>query len=394
MKKFTILLLLIPFFGFSQTFDFSNSDDGWSVLSLFTAETNATYYTLSTVEGDGVKKNPNFGTETAGVNTEAVSWIGITIKNNDDNGPTFMRVSYPKPTSGRVYKNIDISAGNTEYETYWIDLSNATNWVGTINDFKIHFKAAGNTDYILPETPVTLDVDKIEFAASPTTTLQNTYMFDTDGDAEGFSPLNASMSGPSGGILTFTPVPDKYAKLEQLSHHVDASNKYVHITMKNNSALNNQLRLVSPGLDGTKTMEISVSDMTEKTYTFDLTGEAGWTGDQLFTIGIGSLEDGKAKDDGTVEFNAVIFDDAVGIADRDQLEFSMYPNPAKETLFITSPAAIASVTVVDITGKQVLKLDQISDNRINVSSLVSGIYMVRVEDENQHYATQKLFITR
>ena len=306
MKKFTFLLLLIPFFGFSQTFDFTNSDDGWDVLGQFTATTNATYYTLTTVEGNGEIKNPSFGNEATGVNTAEVSWIGITLKNNDDTGPDFMRVSYPKTTGGRVYKNIDITTGDTDYVIYWIDLTNG-NWTGTMDDIKIHFKAAGNTNYVLPTTPISIDVDKIEFTAQPSTTLQNSYMFDTDGDPEGFNAVNGTISGPAAGILTFTPQVNKYAKIDQLSHHVDAANKYLHITLKNNSLLNNQLRLVSDGLDGTKTMEISVNDATENIYIFDLSDEADWSGDQMFTVGIGSLEDGKTKDDGTAEFNSIVF---------------------------------------------------------------------------------------
>ncbi len=394
MKKFTLLLLLIPFIGFSQTFDFSNTDDGWNVLSNFTASTNPTYYTLTTLPGNGEMKNPNFGTESAGVNTEAVIWIGITIKNHDPDGPDFMRVSYPKVAGGRVYKNIDITNGNTEYKTYWLDLSNAENWVGTIDDFKIHFKAAGNTDWFLPETPVNIDVDRIAFTDQPSTTLQNSYYFNTDNDPEGFSALNATITGPVGGKLTFIPMPDKYAKLEQLAHHVDAANKYVHITMKNNSPVNNQLRLVSPGLDGTKTMEISVSDATEKTYTFDLSGEAGWTGDQLFTVGIGSLETGKAIDDGTVEFDAIVFDNTVGISEPDVLSFTMFPNPAREILNISSPEDIVQIVIVDITGKEVMRTANLQNRQINISHLNPGIYMLRADFGQQRYSTQRLLISR
>ena len=100
MKKITLLLLLIPFFGFSQTFDFNNSDDGWDVLTGFTATLNPTFYTLTTLPGDGVKKNPLFGTLTAGVNLnniEAVKTlsehsIGV-IQDLVDDGMNFDRDS-------------------------------------------------------------------------------------------------------------------------------------------------------------------------------------------------------------------------------------------------------------------------------------------------------------
>ena len=393
MKKFTLLFLLIPFFGFAQTFDFSNSDDGWDVLGAFNATTNSTFYTLTTVPGNDTIKNPSYGNAATGVNTADVSWIGITMKNNDATGPDYMRVSYLKPTGGRVYKNLDITTGDTDYVTYWVDLANA-NWTGTMDDIKIHFKAAGNTDYILPATPISIDVDKIEFADQPSTTLLNSYMFDTDGDAEGFNAISGSISGPAGGVITFTPVPAKYAKIDQIAHHVYAENKYVHITLKNNSALNNQLRLVSAGLDGTKTMEISVSDATEKTYTFDLTGETDWTGDQLFIVGIGSLEDGKAKDDGAAKFNSIVFDNTVSVNSTELVKFSMYPNPAKEILYIESPNTVSSVVMFDITGKQVLRLENLTNNQINISNLNPGIYTVKIESDHNNYTTKRLVVAR
>jgi len=395
MKKITLLLLLIPFFGFSQVFDFTNSDDGWNKLNHFTAETDSTFYHLMTVPGDGSLKNPSFGNEATGVNTEEVSWVGITIRNNDADGPTFMRVSYPKEGGGRFYANTEITAGDTDFVIYWLDLSNS-NWVGIMDDIQVHFKASGNQDWILPETPVSIDIDKIEFAAQPSTTLQNEYYFDTDGDTEGFEAVNGEISGPTGGILTFAPHANKYAKLNQLYHHVDATtNKYVHVTLKNNSALNNQLRLVSTGLDGTKTMEISVNDDSFHTYTFDLTGEENWTGDQMFTIGIGSLEDGKAKDEGTAEFDEIIFDDAVGIYNNQEtVEFSMYPNPANDHFVIESPNKVSSVVIFDITGKQVLRSDHLTNNRINISGLNPGVYLVKIEDEQNNPGTQRLVISR
>jgi len=157
MKKITLfLMILLPLLGISQTFDFNGTDDGWDVLNGFTATTNATYMTLTTVAGDGTLKNPIVGTSAAGVDTTTKSYIGITLKNNDANGPDFMRVSYPKANgNGRIYKNIDITTGDSGFVTYWIDLTNNNNWTGTKNDIKIHFKSAGNTNYVLPTTPIT-----------------------------------------------------------------------------------------------------------------------------------------------------------------------------------------------------------------------------------------------
>ena len=333
MKKFLLLLVMIPALGFSQTFDFTNSDDGWDVLGNFTASTNPTFYTLTTVPGNGTLNNPTCANETTiSVNTADVTWVGITIRNNDANGPDFMRMSYPKFDGGRVYKNIDITTGDAEFVTYWLDLTNATYWVGTLNDFKLHFKAAGNTDYILPDDPISIDIDKIEFVAEIPATVQNEYYFDNDGDPEGFVQTNGTILSVAGGILTFEPNADSYAKLKQEEHVVDATNnKYVHITLKNNSPLNDQLRLVCPDAwGGSKIIDMSVNDVTEKTYTYDLTGEAGWTGELAFEIGIGSYSatnPGQAADNGTIEFNSIVFDNTPAINIQNEYLFETDGDP-------------------------------------------------------------------
>ncbi|MDY7396788.1 T9SS type A sorting domain-containing protein [Aureibaculum sp. 2210JD6-5] len=398
MKKITLLLLLFvsPFFGFAQTFDFTNTDDGWTELGGVTATNGATFMTLTTVDGDGTKKNPTLGITTAGVNTANVSFVGITLKNNNATGPDYLRVSYPKPASGRFYVNLDITTGDTGFVTYWFDLTHTTNWVGTIDDFKLHFKSAGNSDYILPNNPdnISIDIDKIEFVAALPTTLKETYAFDTDDDTEGFTATNGTITGPAGGILTFEPTPAKFAKLEQSLHHINADNsKIVRVTLKNNSAMNNQLRLVT--VDGAKTQEISVSDTAEKMYGFDLSGDAGWTGDQTFTIGIGSTTDGKAADNGTVEINSIVFNNTVLSVERNGLaDFSLYPNPVNDKLFFNGPTAISKIEIYNLTGQRLKNFSNFNSNSLDFSSLNNGVYLLNVIDIENNSTTKKIIVQK
>ena len=410
MKKITLLSLLITLtcVSYGQTYDFTNSDDGWNSLTLFTAATNATYYTLTTVDGDGAKKNPAFGNLTAGANADTNPILAITLKNGSSSGPTYLRVSYPKTTSGRFYSNLDITNGDTEFKTYYFDLAGTDGWAGTVDDIKIHFKNAGNTDYILPDNPnnAIIDIDKIELLASIPTTLRETYTFDTTDDTEGFVAVNGSISGPSGGILTFTPTTDKYAKLDQTLHYINADNsKYVRITLKNNSAKNDQLRLVSPGLAGTLTQQITVSDTSEKTYYFDLTSEAGWTGNQTFTVGIGSYlgadgiadsgDEGKAADDGTMEFGSIIFNNVVLAVNKNELaNFAIYPNPTRNRINIQGLTDISKVEIYSILGKKLLDEKSLINNMIDLSGLNNGIYLISVMDTNNRSITKKIIVQR
>lgn len=403
MKKTTFILLfmLVPFFCTAQTFDFTNTDDGWTETSAFTATNNATFISLKTVDGDGTKKNPVFGTLTAGIDTTVNSFVGITLKNNGATEPTYMRVSYPKDggdASKRVYKNLDISAGDTEFVTYWIDLSNTKNWIGTMNDIQIHFKNADNGDFIIPNAPdnAVIDIDKIEFTAAIPTTLKESFSFSTDDDTEGFITSNASISGPTGGILTLTPVELKFAKLTQNLHHVNATaNKTVTIVLKNNSPVNDQLRFIGGGT--TQTLIMTTSDTEAKTYVFDLKDNVDWTGEQSFSIGIGiSTGDnaGKAADDGTVEFSSIVVDNTQVLSVKNNVfkNLSIYPNPASTVVNIASKNTISKIQLFNLIGKKVLETKTLINKTLNVSTLNKGVYFLKVYSTENKIATQKLII--
>ena len=73
-----------------------------------------------------------------------------------------------------------------------------------------------------------------------------------------------------------------------------------------------------------------------------------------------------------------------------EIEFSFYPNPVKDRLYIESPQSeIQKIQIFDINGKQVLQSDSIVQNTIDVSNLKSGIYLLQVETK-EGKATRKL----
>ncbi len=71
----------------------------------------------------------------------------------------------------------------------------------------------------------------------------------------------------------------------------------------------------------------------------------------------------------------------VGIEDvATSVDFSVYPNPATERLNISCNEAVREINVIDVTGRTVMTLG--ATNSVNVSSLATGVYMVRVATEN------------
>lgn len=408
MKKITIfsLLLILPLITIGQTFNFTNTDDGFNDLVGFTAANGATFMTLTSVDGDGVLKNPSVGTTTAGVNTGAVNFVGVKIRNNNATGPSYIRVSYPKVSSGRIYINLDMTTGDSEFVTYWFDLSNSTNWVGTMNDIKIHFKATGNTDYVLPNAPgnITIDIDKIEFTDTLPRPEKHIYEFNTAGDDEGFStPLDAT-SAVAGGNLTLTPSAPgtAIAKVTNGVNSVNASaNTHIHIVYQNLSADNNELRVqFRSAFDnytafiGTNT-SINQSMAAFETISLDLATikPTEWTGTaQDFQLAVRNTANaGNASSAGDFVVDRIVFNNSatLSVDDLTLSNFTVFPNPAKNNITIVGNVDLTSVSVFDITGKKVIENKGSSINTVNVSNLNSGIYLLKLENINGNITTKK-----
>ncbi len=61
----------------------------------------------------------------------------------------------------------------------------------------------------------------------------------------------------------------------------------------------------------------------------------------------------------------------------------IYPNPARDTLFIESTTAISDITILDVAGKEVYT-SQRDLGQININHISKGMYFIRLESENRH----------
>lgn len=73
--------------------------------------------------------------------------------------------------------------------------------------------------------------------------------------------------------------------------------------------------------------------------------------------------------------------------------FESYPNPVKEHLFVIGTYKIKRIEISDVSGKPVAmyQFDK-SIIRLDVSELLSGIYIFKVTDENDRQAIKKLVV--
>lgn len=67
----------------------------------------------------------------------------------------------------------------------------------------------------------------------------------------------------------------------------------------------------------------------------------------------------------------------------------IYPNPTADSFNIEMESEIKSVEIYSLQGQKVLTA---TDKNVNVSNLSKGIYLVRIEDENNAVSTQKLIV--
>ena len=71
------------------------------------------------------------------------------------------------------------------------------------------------------------------------------------------------------------------------------------------------------------------------------------------------------------------------------LEVSIYPNPTNDVLNIETASDLKSIEIYNIQGQKVLSSNQ---KQINVSTLPSGIYMIRIQDAENAIVTKKVII--
>ena len=76
-------------------------------------------------------------------------------------------------------------------------------------------------------------------------------------------------------------------------------------------------------------------------------------------------------------------------SELDYTTINVYPNPAKNILNISNAVNINKVFIYEITGKLVVEELNRNHKQIDVSKLNSGIYLLKVQDENDNMLTKR-----
>jgi hypothetical protein len=284
-KIFTSILFLLPFLTFAQgPWNFDTTTEGFICKSSSGAGGSHVVarsggdLSVSFVAGTG--NNPVISNTTAGFNAETNNFIEIRLKNLSS--ATYLRFgsTITSQTDGSNYGDLLISANDADYKTYTIDV---TAWVGNPVGMVIVVKkntiSSGAGTAYTPVGGESILIDYIKPLVNIATPEVNVFNFDTTND--NFTTLTratAVQSTESGkGTLkvncTTANANNAKVSLSSLVAHVEGTNKYAHITLKNTSTntlfqLNGKVGGVGTAFNPIQTY--TTSDAAYKTYDFDL----------------------------------------------------------------------------------------------------------------------------
>ncbi|WP_396149842.1 T9SS type A sorting domain-containing protein [Flavobacterium sp.] len=467
--KITYLLLILPLLIFAQgPFNFDTSTEGFTcnssggALGAHTVTQSVGDLRVDFVTGTG--NNPIIKKADAAINADSnINFIEIRLKNLSS--ISYLRFA-PAGTTAN-YGNVLISTADTQYQTYTIDV---TAWTGAAVGIDILCKkntvASGSGNSYTPVTGEYILIDYIKPLAYLVTPEVNVFNFDST--TEGFSILTRSTAvhetESSNGTLkvncnTANANNGKVA-LSSLLAHVEGTNKYAHIRLKNTSTntlfqLNGKVAGVATPFNPIQTY--TTSDIDYKTYDFDLTTwdngyqfpelnfgvKTTWLATATYAIGdivisgntfcknitgansvspavphtdttnwvivnaSGTIADASPATNGailggalninpltnSVYIDSIVFDNVVPLAlstadfGNTKNTISLYPNPAKDVLNISSSYSITKIEVYDIQGRNVASNNNASN--VNVLSLGKGVYIIKVVQENGSVITKQ-----
>lgn len=84
--------------------------------------------------------------------------------------------------------------------------------------------------------------------------------------------------------------------------------------------------------------------------------------------------------------------ETLSVDDQTFNQLTIFPNPAKNTLYIHTDTMIQKVAIYSLTGSLIttLESDQLSNNSVDISSLSKGMYLLNILTDNQQTVTHKI----
>lgn len=145
--------------------------------------------------------------------------------------------------------------------------------------------------------------------------------------------------------------------------------------LNTSSVLNNQI-IADPGSASYINIAAAVYDEINEQFFVTIT--------DYFSLGEGTVYDKNGNELGNFEASvsaeamAIHYDNETSISKLNILEASIYPNPASQNIYFQSLNDISKVGIYNIAGQLVLQEEASLIQDINISSLPTGMYMVKI----------------
>ena len=112
--------------------------------------------------------------------------------------------------------------------------------------------------------------------------------------------------------------------------------------------------------------------------------------DENYTLTINDLQD--LAGNSTINLIAY-FSSPTSIADAENMNLTVYPNPCKDVLFIELNSNSTFVELFDITGKKIVSFKTVNSDKysIDISDLKTGIYFLKIQNEQEVFI-EKIFV--
>lgn len=88
--------------------------------------------------------------------------------------------------------------------------------------------------------------------------------------------------------------------------------------------------------------------------------------------------------------NVKMYGDPLGIEDLDNIDFKIYPNPASDYIYFSQYNDLKKIEIFNMSGQKV-KIQEIIENKIQISDLPQGIYLIFAESFSGKILTDKFF---